>query len=118
MRARISMTLLVAALAAPAWAQPGADGPAAGAVPGPPPLHVGLEEGPVEARASGRITGWEPGTLFPLDNDQQWQVMKGRMTLRADAGPAGRGGAGHRRALVSAGGPRPAQGARVPQALT
>ncbi len=125
MRARISMTLLVAVLAAPAWAQPGyvpleqrlgaarlaeigltarqvqqldsllqqtmtgqvvaqpgADRPATGPMPVPPPMHVGLDEGPVKARASGRITGWEPGTLFTLDNGQQWQVMKGRMTLR------------------------------------
>ncbi len=126
MRARISMIVLAAVLAAPAWAQSAyvpleqrlgaarlaevgltarqvqqldsllqqamigqttpaptaVAGPMAGAAPVPPPMHIGLDEGPVKARATGRIEGWEPGTLFTLDNGQQWQVLKGRMTLR------------------------------------
>lgn len=53
-----------------------------GAAPSPPPMHIGLDEGPVKARAAGTISGWEPGTLFTLDNGQQWQVLKGQMTLR------------------------------------
>lgn len=56
--------------------------PSTGAAPGPAPMHIGLDEGPVKARATGTIGGWEPGTLFTLDNGQQWQVLKGQMTLR------------------------------------
>jgi hypothetical protein len=28
------------------------------------------------------VAGWEPGTIFKLDNGQQWQVLKGSMKLR------------------------------------
>ena len=52
------------------------------ASPRPAPMHIGLDEGPIKARATGTIAGWEPGTLFTLDNGQQWQVLKGQMTLR------------------------------------
>ncbi|HFK2917110.1 TPA: hypothetical protein ACGY79_002377 [Stenotrophomonas maltophilia] len=51
-------------------------------VPAPPAMHLGLEEGPVNARVVGEVAGWQPGTLFTLDNGQQWQVMKGQMKLR------------------------------------
>ncbi len=55
---------------------------AADASPRPAPMHIGLDEGPIKARATGTIAGWQPGTLFTLDNGQQWQVLKGQMTLR------------------------------------
>lgn len=51
-------------------------------VPAPAAMHLGLEEGPVSARVVGDVAGWAPGTVFTLDNGQQWQVMKGQMTLR------------------------------------
>lgn len=44
---------------------------------------VGLDEGPIRSRLRGRVAGWEPGTVFALENGQRWQVLKGRMTLRA-----------------------------------
>lgn len=43
-----------------------------------PVMHLGLEEGPVSARVVGDAAGWAPGTVFTLDNGQQWQVMKAR----------------------------------------
>lgn len=51
-------------------------------VPAPAAMHLGLEDEPVSARVVGEVAGWQPGTLFTLDNGQQWQVMKGQMKLR------------------------------------
>ncbi|TPD67991.1 hypothetical protein FJP69_12745 [Stenotrophomonas maltophilia] len=51
-------------------------------VPAPAAMHLGLEEGPVSARVVGDVAGWQPGSVFTLDNGQQWQVMKGQMKLR------------------------------------
>ena len=28
------------------------------------------------------MAGWAPGTVFELENGQQWKVLKGSMTLR------------------------------------
>jgi len=69
-----------AVAAQPAAAVPAAPLPAN--VPAPAAMHLGLEEGPVTARVVGDVAGWEPGTVFTLDNGQQWQVMKGQMKLR------------------------------------
>ncbi len=44
--------------------------------------YIGLDTGPIKARAKGTVAGWEPGTVFRLDNGQQWTVLKGRMSLR------------------------------------
>jgi len=44
--------------------------------------QVGLQEGPIKARLKGQVAGWQPGTVFELDNGQRWQVLKGEMTLR------------------------------------
>ncbi len=44
---------------------------------------LGLDQGPIRSRLKGRVAGWEPGTVFALENGQRWQVLKGRMTLRA-----------------------------------
>ncbi|QNP42078.1 hypothetical protein H8B22_03380 [Lysobacter terrestris] len=30
----------------------------------------------------GSVAGWEPGTVFVLENGQQWKVLKGQMKLR------------------------------------
>lgn len=42
---------------------------------------IGLNDEPIHARLKGRADGWEPGTVFELDNGQQWKVLKGRMKL-------------------------------------
>ena len=47
-----------------------------------PLMHIGLEEGPVHSKVQGAVDGWEPGTLFVLENGQQWKVLKGQMRLR------------------------------------
>ncbi len=51
-------------------------------VPTPAPMFAGLDEGPIEAHVTGTVDGWQPGTVFSLDNGQQWQVLKGEMKLR------------------------------------
>jgi hypothetical protein len=38
---------------------------------------VGLDDKPLKARLKGAVAGWEPGTVFELDNGQQWKVLKG-----------------------------------------
>jgi len=47
-----------------------------------PRNQVGLQDGPIKARLKGQVAGWQPGTVFELDNGQRWQVLKGEMTLR------------------------------------
>lgn len=60
----------------------------AAAAPVAPPVqkteHVlmGLEEGPIKGRLKGTVSGWEPGTIFELEDGQRWKVLKGNMTLR------------------------------------
>ncbi|MGE8279745.1 MAG: hypothetical protein ACN6O2_04850 [Stenotrophomonas sp.] len=56
---------------------------AASPAPAPAPMHIGLEEGPVHSRVQGEVAGWEPGTVFVLENGQQWKVLKGQMRLRS-----------------------------------
>lgn len=51
-------------------------------VPTPAPMFAGLDEGPIEAHITGTVDGWQPGTVFSLDNGQQWQVLKGEMKLK------------------------------------
>jgi hypothetical protein len=43
---------------------------------------IGLNEEPISSRLKGTISGWEPGTVFELENGQQWKVLKGKVTLR------------------------------------
>ncbi|MFC6840456.1 hypothetical protein [Xanthomonas theicola] len=77
--------------AAQAPARPAATVPAAaaGGVAAEQDMMVGLDDGPVSARVQGEVGGWAPGTVFVLDNGQQWKVLKGSMTLRtALASPA------------------------------
>lgn len=43
---------------------------------------IGLNEEPIKSRLKGGISGWEPGTVFELENGQQWKVLKGKVKLR------------------------------------
>jgi hypothetical protein len=43
---------------------------------------IGLNEEPITSRLKGSISGWEPGTVFELENGQQWKVLKGKVKLR------------------------------------
>jgi len=51
--------------------------------PTPAPMFPGLDDGPITAKVTGQVDGWAPGTVFTLDNGQQWQVLKGEMKLKA-----------------------------------
>ncbi len=42
---------------------------------------IGLEDGPIKSRLKGSVSGWQPGTVFVLENGQQWKVLKGSMKL-------------------------------------
>jgi hypothetical protein len=41
----------------------------------------GFNDAPIKSRLKGTITGWEEGTVFTLENGQQWKVLKGHMKL-------------------------------------
>ena len=43
---------------------------------------LGLSDQPIRSRVQGTVSGWEPGTVFVLENGQQWKVLKGQMKLR------------------------------------
>ena len=43
---------------------------------------LGLSEQPIRSRVKGDVRGWEPGTVFVLENGQQWKVLKGSLKLR------------------------------------
>lgn len=76
--------------AAPAVAESSAqtsDGPQVGA--GAPPVRapgtgqfIGLNDEPIKSRLKHDVSGWEPGTVFELENGQQWKVLKGSMKLK------------------------------------
>ena len=54
------------------------------AVGTPPPADrplMGFNEKPIVSRLKGTITGWDEGTVFELENGQQWKVLKGKMKL-------------------------------------
>ena len=44
--------------------------------------YIGLNDEPIHSRLKGSVSGWEPGTVFELENGQQWKVLKGQMKLR------------------------------------
>lgn len=54
----------------------------AGGAGAPAPMFPGLDDGPINAKVTGQVDGWAPGTVFTLDNGQQWQVLKGDMKLK------------------------------------
>jgi hypothetical protein len=58
-------------------------GPSASATPedGTQKMFIGLDDKPIKSRVRGQVSGWEPGTVFALDNGQQWKVLKGSMKL-------------------------------------
>lgn len=43
---------------------------------------IGFNDEPVVSRVRGTVASWEPGTVFALENGQQWKVLKGYATLR------------------------------------
>lgn len=43
--------------------------------------YIGLNDEPIHSRLKGSVSGWEPGTVFELENGQQWKVLKGKMRL-------------------------------------
>lgn len=43
---------------------------------------VGFNDEPIRGRLKGSVSGWEPGTVFELENGQRWKVLKGSMKLR------------------------------------
>ena len=43
---------------------------------------IGLDAERIATRVQGSVQGWEPGTVFVLENGQQWKVLKGSMKLR------------------------------------
>ncbi|HEX7801735.1 MAG TPA: hypothetical protein VF471_03125 [Pseudoxanthomonas sp.] len=43
---------------------------------------IGLNDQPIRSRLKGSVSGWEPGTVFELENGQTWKVLKGNMKLR------------------------------------
>ena len=50
----------------------------------PPPADkpmMGFNEKPIISRLNGTLTGWDEGTVFVLENGQQWKVLKGKMKL-------------------------------------
>jgi len=56
---------------------------AAAGGPAPGAMFPGLDDEPIKAKVTGQVDGWAPGTVFTLDNGQQWQVLKGEITLKA-----------------------------------
>ena len=47
-----------------------------------PKFLAGLDEGPISSRLKGSLDGWQPGSVFELENGQQWKVLKGSVKLR------------------------------------
>jgi hypothetical protein len=47
-----------------------------------PASYIGLDDQPISTRLKGSVSGWEPGTVFELENGQQWKVLKGSAKLR------------------------------------
>jgi len=47
-----------------------------------PRSYIGLDDQPIHSRVKGNVEGWAPGTVFELENGQQWKVLKGEMKLR------------------------------------
>lgn len=45
--------------------------------------YIGLDAETIKSRLKGSISGWEPGSVFELENGQKWKVLKGFMKLRA-----------------------------------
>ncbi|GAA5080616.1 hypothetical protein [Lysobacter panacisoli] len=46
-----------------------------------PSSLIGFNDEPVRSRLKGPVSGWSPGTVFELENGQQWKVLKGALKL-------------------------------------
>ncbi|KQZ66589.1 MULTISPECIES: hypothetical protein [unclassified Lysobacter] len=44
-------------------------------------LLEGASDGPIRSRLVGDVAEWAPGTVFALENGQQWRVLKGSLKL-------------------------------------
>lgn len=77
--ARLNALLDESATARPAVATPA---PSTGAPAQAERSFPGQGEAPIRSRVQGTVSGWAPGTVFELENGQQWKVLKGSMTLR------------------------------------
>lgn len=66
---------------AAAAAQAGSGAVAAASGDGSQKMFIGLDDQPIKSRVRGQVSGWEPGTVFALDNGQQWKVLKGSIKL-------------------------------------
>lgn len=44
-------------------------------------LLEGAADGPIRSRLVGTVAKWSPGTVFALENGQQWRVLKGALKL-------------------------------------
>lgn len=42
---------------------------------------IGFNDEPIRSRLKGSVSEWSPGTVFELENGQQWKVLKGRLKL-------------------------------------
>ncbi len=47
-----------------------------------PTRFVGMDAERMVGKVKGTVVGWDPGTVFELENGQQWKVLKGSMKLR------------------------------------
>ena len=47
-----------------------------------PTAFAGMDAERIQGKVKGTVDGWEPGTVFELENGQQWKVLKGSMKLR------------------------------------
>jgi hypothetical protein len=43
---------------------------------------IGFNDEAIKSRLKHDVSGWEPGTVFELENGQHWKVLKGNMKLR------------------------------------
>lgn len=42
---------------------------------------IGFNDEPIRSRLKGPVSEWAPGTVFVLENGQQWKVLKGSLKL-------------------------------------
>lgn len=42
---------------------------------------LGFTDAPIESRLKGTVSEWDVGTVFELENGQQWKVLKGKARL-------------------------------------
>ena len=84
----VSPAVSMASSSAPTMASAPAQAGAPSTAPAAPVAQPGIDkplfgfnDAPIKSRLKGTITGWEEGTVFTLENGQQWKVLKGHMKL-------------------------------------